>query len=141
MIDFNATEVIILVGLAVIIFGPEKLPDLARKIARVFSYLRQIANDTKGQLKEQLGPEFADLHLADLDPRQLGRTLIEPEVQAVSGPVRSAAVAAAEATAAHPGALAPPDAAEPSPGSPADSGSVVEGVPQRQLTPFDPEAT
>ena len=63
MIDFNASEIVILVILAVIIFGPEKLPGLARKAARVFNYVRNIANDAQGKLREELGPEFADLNL------------------------------------------------------------------------------
>ncbi len=71
MIDFNASEIVILVILAVIIFGPEKLPGLARKAARVFNYVRNIANDAQGKLREELGPEFADLNLADLNPKSL----------------------------------------------------------------------
>ena len=33
-------EIVLLGGLAIIIFGPEKLPELARKAARVLAYLR-----------------------------------------------------------------------------------------------------
>lgn len=40
--DFNGPELIILVALAIIIFGPEKLPELARKLARIIAYLRRI---------------------------------------------------------------------------------------------------
>lgn len=71
MIDFNASEIVILVILAVIIFGPDKLPGLARKAARVFNYIRNIANDAQGKLREELGPEFADLNLANLNPKSL----------------------------------------------------------------------
>jgi sec-independent protein translocase protein TatB len=79
MIDFNASEVIILVVLAVIIFGPEKLPVLARKAARVLNYVRNIANDAQGKLRDELGPEFADLNLSDLNPKALmASTLLDP---------------------------------------------------------------
>ena len=71
MIDFNMAEIVVLGVLAVIIFGPEKLPELARKAARVLSYVRNIANDAQGRLRQELGPEFADLELADLNPRAL----------------------------------------------------------------------
>ena len=69
MIDFNMSEIVVLAVLAVIIFGPEKLPELARKAARVLNYVRNIANDARGQLRQELGPEFADIHLSDLNPR------------------------------------------------------------------------
>lgn len=78
MPDFNAGEILLLVVLAVIIFGPEKLPELARKTARVLNYLRGIANDARGQLREQV-PELADLDISDLNPRTLGMKLLGPE--------------------------------------------------------------
>ncbi len=71
MIDFNVSEILVLGVLAVIIFGPEKLPEVARKAARVLNYLRNIANDAQGRLRQELGPEFADLELADLNPAGL----------------------------------------------------------------------
>ncbi len=76
MIDFNGSEIVVLAVLAVIIFGPEKLPDLARKTARVFHYLRGIANDARGQLRAELGPEYADISLSDLNPRNAGQRLL-----------------------------------------------------------------
>ena len=68
-IDLNFPEIIILGVLAVIIFGPEKLPELARKAARIIAYLRNVGNDARAQLRDQLGPEFDDLRLADLNPK------------------------------------------------------------------------
>lgn len=91
MIDINGWEVAILVALAVIIFGPEKLPGLARKAARVLNYVRNIANDAQGKLRDELGPEFADLNLADLNPKSLvTSTLLDPvktEVEEVKATV------------------------------------------------------
>lgn len=79
MFDFNAGEIILLVVFAVVIFGPEKLPDLARKAARVIHYLRNIANDAQGRLREELGPEYADLNLTDLNPKALvNKHLLQP---------------------------------------------------------------
>lgn len=67
--DFNLWEITALVVLAIIIFGPEKLPELARKAARVLNHLRRIGNDARGQLRKELGPEFDDISLSDLNPR------------------------------------------------------------------------
>lgn len=89
MFDFNFWEILVLAAFAVIIFGPEKLPELARKAARVLNYLRNIANDAQGRLREELGPEFADLELADLNPRALvNKHLLNP-VQEELAPLKS----------------------------------------------------
>jgi sec-independent protein translocase protein TatB len=103
MIDFNMAEIVVLGVLAVIIFGPEKLPELARKTARVLSYLRNIANDAQGRLRQELGPEFADLELADLNPRALvTKHLLNPiqeEVDAYKPAIGAAASSQATAQA------------------------------------------
>jgi sec-independent protein translocase protein TatB len=102
MIDLNFSEILVLAVFAVILFGPEKLPELARKTARVLNYLRNIANDAQGRLREELGPEFADLELADLNPRALvNKHLLSPvqeelePIKAELEPVKSLATGAA----------------------------------------------
>jgi sec-independent protein translocase protein TatB len=91
MFDINAPEFIILVAFAVIIFGPEKLPELARKAARVLNYVRNIANDAQGKLRAELGTDLADLNISDLHPKALlTSTLLDPvktEVNAVTATV------------------------------------------------------
>lgn len=69
MLDFNLPEITLLVMLAIIIFGPEKLPDLARKAARIIAYLRAVGNDARGQLRKELGPEWDNIDFADLNPK------------------------------------------------------------------------
>lgn len=89
MLDFNAGELVLLGVFAVIIFGPEKLPELARKAARVIHYVRNIANDAQGRLREELGPEYADLQLSDLNPKALvNKHLLQP-VQSEIAPITS----------------------------------------------------
>jgi sec-independent protein translocase protein TatB len=135
VIDFNAAEILVLVVLAVIIFGPEKLPELARKLGRVFNYLRRIANDARGQLREQLGPEFDDLHLSDLTPRGLGTRLLGEEGTrdlAEAGRTASGAAAALGATIR----AGSDDGSQPS--GAADAAG--DTAPERVVA-FDPEAT
>ncbi|NLA29646.1 MAG: Sec-independent protein translocase subunit TatB [Propionibacterium sp.] len=62
-------EIVVLILLGIIFFGPDKVPELARKAARVLHFLRNIANDAKNQLRDELGPEYADLQLSDLNPK------------------------------------------------------------------------
>ncbi len=69
-----------LVLLGVLMFGPEKLPPIARKVGRVYKYLSGIANDAKDQLGKELGPGFQDLSLADLNPKTfIAKHLLDSE--------------------------------------------------------------
>src|SRR3954469_5452405 len=58
---------IALVGL--IVLGPDKLPGLAKDAGRLLRTLRDLATGARQQLREELGPEFADLDLRNLNPR------------------------------------------------------------------------
>jgi sec-independent protein translocase protein TatB len=69
LLDINGPEFALLLVLAVILFGPERLPDLARKAARLVNFLRSTANNAQQQLTRELGPEFQNLDFRDLNPR------------------------------------------------------------------------
>ena len=59
--------------IAVLVFGPDKLPDLARQAGRMARQVRSFANAARDELRTELGPEYADLQLRDLDPRVIVR--------------------------------------------------------------------
>jgi sec-independent protein translocase protein TatB len=63
-------ELMVIVFVAVIVFGPDRLPEFARQAGRFVRQLRNLARSAQDQLREELGPEYADLKLSDLDPRQ-----------------------------------------------------------------------
>lgn len=63
-------EIMVILVVAVIVFGPDRLPEFARQAGRFVRELRKLASNAQNQLREELGPEYADLKLADLDPRQ-----------------------------------------------------------------------
>ncbi|WP_404285879.1 sec-independent translocase [Glutamicibacter arilaitensis] len=69
-IGINGGEFIILAILAVVILGPEKLPEYAKKLANLVKELRRMANGAKEQLREEVGDEVADMDWRKLDPRQ-----------------------------------------------------------------------
>jgi sec-independent protein translocase protein TatB len=79
----DAVELILILVLAILLFGPEKMPEYSRKAARIFVYLRGIANNTQNTLREQLGPEYADLELKDLNPKEFIRKHLSQEVAAL----------------------------------------------------------
>lgn len=66
-------RLLVLAFLALIIFGPERLPTLARDAAQALKNLREMARGAQAQLGNELGPEFADLDLQTLNPRAFVR--------------------------------------------------------------------
>lgn len=83
MFGIDAWELLFIIVLAVLLFGPEKMPEYSRKAARIFVYLRGIANNTQNTLREQLGPEYADLELTDLNPKTFIKKHLSQEVAAI----------------------------------------------------------
>lgn len=69
-------ELAVIAFIAVIAFGPDRLPDLARQAGSALRSLRRFAHSARDELRDQLGPEYADLELQDLDPRTLIRKQI-----------------------------------------------------------------
>ncbi len=70
MFGVGLPELMVIAVVAVVVFGPEKLPEYARQAGRFARQLRTLARSAQDQLREELGPEYADLKLTDLDPRQ-----------------------------------------------------------------------
>jgi sec-independent protein translocase protein tatB homolog len=103
--NIDASELILLLILGVVMFGPEKLPMFARKAARVFVAVRNIANNAQTQLREELGPEYSDLKLEDLNPKKFVAKHMREEIAAIEeakreiSTVSSTVKAAAEMTA------------------------------------------
>lgn len=93
---------------AVLMFGPEKLPGIARKAARVVRYLNTIANDAKGQLRAELGPEWDDVRLSDLNPKTfVQRHLLDSnEIAEVRSVIEESRTALSSSTAEMTGAVA-----------------------------------
>lgn len=73
MFGIGLSELAVIAFVAVLLVGPERLPDFARQAGRMLRQLRNLANSARDDLREELGPEFADLELRDLDPRQIVR--------------------------------------------------------------------
>lgn len=70
MFDVGFGEAAVLVILALVIFGPDQLPRVASQAGRALRQLRAMANNARADLREGLGPEFADFDVADLSPRR-----------------------------------------------------------------------
>jgi sec-independent protein translocase protein TatB len=73
MFGVGLPELAVIAFVAVLVFGPDKLPEFARQAGRMARQVRKFANDARDELREELGPEYADLELRDLDPRTIVR--------------------------------------------------------------------
>jgi sec-independent protein translocase protein TatB len=73
MFDLSLPKLLVLAVIALVIFGPNELPTIAAQAGRALRDLRQIAEGAKNDLREGLGPEFADFEIEDLNPKRLVR--------------------------------------------------------------------
>src|SRR3954452_12964977 len=71
MFGVGLPELAVIAFVAVLVFGPDRLPDFARQAGRMVKTMRSFANQARDELREELGPEYADLNLRDLDPRSI----------------------------------------------------------------------
>jgi len=83
--DLSPLEIVVLLGLSVVLFGPDKLPAAAMSAARLLRQVRAMAESSKAQVREQLGPEFADLGLDQLSPRRFVREHLGEEAGQLRG--------------------------------------------------------
>jgi sec-independent protein translocase protein TatB len=139
LLDINAPEFLLLLVLAVILFGPERLPDLARKAARVVRYVRTMAGSAQQQLSRELGPGFEDLDLRDLNPRAFVQKHLLDDVEPIIADVKAeiSDVRATTTGTTQDITAAINDAKDISPGGPQH----VVGETMRDRTPYDAEAT
>lgn len=73
MFGVGLPELAVIILVAVVVFGPDKLPEFARQAGQLVRKAKQFADSARDELREELGPEYADLELRDLDPRTIVR--------------------------------------------------------------------
>jgi len=70
MFGIGIPEFMVILVVALIAFGPDRLPDFARQAGRMVRQVRSFANNARDDIRAELGPEYADFQLNDLDPRK-----------------------------------------------------------------------
>ncbi|WP_375496616.1 sec-independent translocase [uncultured Jatrophihabitans sp.] len=69
MFNIGPLEFLVLAMVAIVVVGPDRLPKLAKDAAEMLRTLRDLATGARQQLRDELGPEFADIDLRNLNPR------------------------------------------------------------------------
>ena len=70
MFGISGGEFLTLSFVALILIGPNKLPEFAVQSAKFVRRARDFAQGMVNELKENLGPEYSDLEVTDLHPKK-----------------------------------------------------------------------
>ncbi|CAM5422845.1 sec-independent translocase [Streptomyces atroolivaceus] len=161
--DIGALELLTLVVLAVLVFGPEKLPKVIQDVTRTIRKIREFSDSAKEDIRSELGPQFKDFEFEDLNPKtfvrkqlmdgndDLGikeiresfdlRKEMAEVTDAVNGRESASSAAAESGAAAASGAAATSDLLK-KPASPADDLLKKPAQPVKdERPPFDADAT
>ncbi|CAL9550827.1 sec-independent translocase [Streptomyces sp. enrichment culture] len=75
--DIGALELVTLIVLAVLVFGPDKLPKVIQDVTRTIRKIREFSESAKRDIREELGPEFKDFEFEDLNPKTFIRKQLD----------------------------------------------------------------
>lgn len=67
--DIGPLELVTIVVLAVLVFGPDKLPKVIQDVMRTIRKIREFSESAKDDIRQELGPEFKDFEFEDLNPK------------------------------------------------------------------------
>ena len=169
MAGINGSEFLIIVIIALVVIGPERLPKYAEQLAHLVKGARKFLAEAKSRVDDELGPEMKDIDWQKLDPRQydprrivkealIDDTILDPQFEAKKAARTGAALGAAGA-ASGVNAVGGPAFAATANGALTDSTGVAPGIANagalsgtlgfdsytplapNQAAPFDSEAT
>jgi len=71
--DLSMWKLMVLGVIALVVFGPDRLPQLARDAGRTLRQLREMAQTARTELKAELGDTVGEFDFSDLNPRTFVR--------------------------------------------------------------------
>ncbi|MER7490165.1 sec-independent translocase [Streptomyces sp. NPDC126497] len=75
--DIGPFELVTLIVLAVLVFGPDKLPKVIQDVTRTIRKIREFSENAKQDIRQELGPEFKDFEFEDLNPKTFIRKQLD----------------------------------------------------------------
>lgn len=136
MLGINGAEFFILAIIAVMVIGPERLPEYASQLARLVKELRRMATGAREHLREEVGPEFDDVDWRKLDPRQYDprRIIKEALLDDIEDAIKPVSDDGPAAVSDYP-------PVNPDNGTGVDAVATVPRLAEGERPPFDAEAT
>jgi sec-independent protein translocase protein TatB len=71
--DLSVWKLLVLGIIGLVVFGPDRLPQLARDAGRTVRQLRKMAQAARTELRSELGDTVGDFDFSDLNPRAFVR--------------------------------------------------------------------
>ncbi|MEU9318267.1 sec-independent translocase [Streptomyces sp. NPDC048295] len=71
--DVGPLELITIGIIAVLLFGPDKLPEMIQNVTGFLRKVREFSDNAKQEIRDELGPEFKDFEFEDLHPKTFVR--------------------------------------------------------------------
>lgn len=123
--DVGWGEVLVILVIAVIVFGPDKLPKLASDLAKGIRMVRGWAQRARSEFEDELPQEFRNIDIASLHPKTFVRKALLDGEDDPLGLDRERVAVNGSANGADPvsGAAEPPS------------------LPPGEKAPYDPDAT
>jgi Tat protein translocase TatB subunit len=82
MFNIGAPELLLIFIIALIVLGPQKLPDLARTLGKVVGEFRKATDDLKANLDKDIQSSIEENHLpSKKNHSHLGSDLPEPKLE------------------------------------------------------------
>lgn len=117
MFGIGIAEFMVILVVALLVFGPDRLPEFAKQAGRLVRQVRHFSQQARDDIRSELGPEYSEFELTDLDPRRALRKHIQEAWEE--------------------------DDAAPRPGRSSDKEPATAPPPLAvgELPPYDPDAT
>jgi len=127
--------VLLLFGL--FLFGPERLPGMAKELGKLLRQVRAYGTSVRDELASEMGPEFGNLDLRSLNPKEFVRRHLLEDEPAQWPSIDPAPVGEHAPTAEH----APSDVPTPSEVPAASTDPTATPSPEPTPSPRPPAAT
>ncbi|GAA5043135.1 sec-independent translocase [Streptomyces similanensis] len=75
--DIGLPELATIIVLAMLVFGPDKLPKVIQDVTRTIRKIREFSESAKQDIRQELGPEFKDFEFEDLNPKAFLRKQLD----------------------------------------------------------------
>ncbi|WP_427018775.1 twin-arginine translocase TatA/TatE family subunit [Pseudarthrobacter sp. P1] len=138
MFGINTPELIIVAVVAVLVIGPQRLPEYVEKLKNLIREVRRMASGARETIKDEAGVDIDEIDWKKLDPRQYDPRRIIREALLDDDDVATLAAVKAAPAAAMASMLGKDAAAAEVPAAP---GKTIERLAAGQAAPFDAEAT
>lgn len=140
-LDIGPLKLVALVIVAVVVFGPDKLPKLIADAMRMLRTVREFSDSAKQDIRKELGPDFDGFEFEDLNPKTFVRKQLAVQDDALGlsevHDLKDRVISGATALSARAKeTLAEPLAAGQSPAQ-----SAVGGPSTAAPFPYDPDTT